>query len=161
MVHSTGIEPVTKTHPLWVARFWSKVAVGSDFQCWEWQGECGDSGHGRFNKKKAHKIAFALIFGPVPAGKIVRHRCDNPPCCNPRHLQLGTQADNMADMVERGRSARGIAHAKAKLSAEQVAYIRTNPDRLKQIDLAKRFGVTESSISYIRNGKRRIYETAE
>ena len=52
---------------------------------------------------RAHRVAWEIARGPIPEGHVVRHRCDNPPCVNPDHLELGTQADNVQDMVDRGR----------------------------------------------------------
>lgn len=109
----------------------------------------------------AHRIAYELINGKIPEGMLIRHRCDNKLCCNPRHLEIGTHNDNMADAVERSRMARGLNHPNAKLSPDQVAYIRENPHRLKQSHLAALFGVTPSTISYVKNHKRRIYERSE
>ncbi len=72
----------------------------------------------------AHRAAWEYTRGPVPAGLFVLHRCDNPPCCNPAHLFLGTQADNMADMQAKGRQAKGERHSQAKLTAGAVADMR-------------------------------------
>lgn len=77
----------------------------------------------------AHKFSYELAHGLVPAGKVVRHRCDNPKCVRPDHLLVGTQADNLADMRERGRAyfnkfQRGQQHPKAKLDASKVQRIR-------------------------------------
>lgn len=79
-------------------------------ECWEWNGKRNDNGYGIFNAKhlgyvnaRAHRVMYEHFTGPIPDGLILRHRCDNPPCVNPGHLIPGTDADNMADMVERGR----------------------------------------------------------
>ena len=78
--------------------------------CWEWRGDRNELGYGRLtlvrkglDKARVHRIMFERYFGPIPDGSVVRHKCDNPPCCNPDHLELGTMAENMADMIERGR----------------------------------------------------------
>jgi hypothetical protein len=94
-----------------VARFWARV-VKSD-GCWLWQGNttpdgyglvhCGRRPDGRVINDYAHRIAYWLTSGPIPDGLVVRHRCDNPPCCNPEHLLLGTQADNIADAQRQGK----------------------------------------------------------
>lgn len=87
-------------------RFWSKVdTFGSG--CWEWQGYVNQDGYGviGLNNKtaRAHRVAYALANGPIPDGLVVRHSCHNPACCNPDHLSIGTQRDNVQDMVDAGR----------------------------------------------------------
>lgn len=90
-------------------RFWEKVDRRSPDECWPWLGRARTSfGYGAFaigrdRANRAHRIAWELTNGPVPVGLSALHRCDNPPCCNPAHLFLGTQADNIADMVAKGR----------------------------------------------------------
>jgi hypothetical protein len=80
--------------------------------CWQWTGYKNHLGYGRANvtleRGKAklmavHRLAWMHHCGPVPAGQVVMHICDNPACINPAHLQLGTQADNLADMRAKGR----------------------------------------------------------
>lgn len=90
-------------------RFWMKVRAGKTPEdCWEWIGskrhDYGQlsSVRGR-SPHKAHRVSYEIHFGPIPDGMDVLHSCDNPPCCNPRHLRLGTAKDNARDMVERGR----------------------------------------------------------
>jgi hypothetical protein len=145
------------------ARFWSKVAVKvASQECWLWQGARTGNGYGNFSvpeaslKMAAHRVAYWLKTGEPPAADLlVRHKCDVPLCVNPLHLEIGTVADNMRDMVERGRrperDMRGEKNGAAKLTAANVEHIReliamgqTN------IAIAKRFGVTHSMISRIR-----------
>lgn len=87
-------------------RFLSKVDRSGD--CWIWTGTRASTGYGVLvdNKKRifAHRFSYELAKGPIPAGLVIRHTCDNPPCVNPAHLLTGTQADNARDMAERGRS---------------------------------------------------------
>lgn len=76
--------------------------------CHEWRGARRAGGYGAVSvavrqTDYAHRVAWQLAFGPIPDGMFVCHRCDNPPCCNPEHLFLGTNADNMRDMVAKGR----------------------------------------------------------
>lgn len=78
-------------------------------QCWEYGGTCNPDGYGKLHVGGrryvgAHRIAYQQFIGPIPTGLVVRHTCDNPPCCNPSHLTLGTVADNAKDSVERGRN---------------------------------------------------------
>lgn len=88
-------------------RFWSKVNKGSPEDCWEWTGARLPWGYGRMQKNGhlvgSHCVAYELAYGSVPKGYFVLHKCDNPPCCNPSHLFLGTNQDNMNDMISKGR----------------------------------------------------------
>jgi hypothetical protein len=95
-------------------RFWSKVATAGPDDCWPWTAATTPKGYGRWTYREggknchttAHRKAWELANGPIPAGFQVLHRCDNPPCCNPAHLWLGTHRDNMADKVAKGRQSR-------------------------------------------------------
>lgn len=88
-------------------RFWSKVEIGSTQECWEWFASLDSSGYGQIGAegklRLAHRLAWFLTFGPIPSGVCVLHTCDNPKCCNPYHLRLGTQNDNIQDMMQKGR----------------------------------------------------------
>src|SRR5262245_33607729 len=89
-----------------VERFWAKVAVGNSAECWVWQAYCRPDGYGQFqysraNPRTAHRVAYELTYGPIPAGQEVCHRCDTPPCCNPDHLFLGSHHENMTDMADK------------------------------------------------------------
>jgi hypothetical protein len=82
----------------------------TDKGCWEWNGKRNDQGYGivhaarhGLDSARAHRVMFELNAGPIPDGMVIRHRCDNPPCVNPDHLQVGTQRDNARDMSIRGR----------------------------------------------------------
>lgn len=88
-------------------RFWQRVQVGAPTSCWPWTGPTVPFGHGRYDSpvgNLAHRYAWALANLAAPGSRLVRHKCDNPPCCNPRHLELGTYADNAQDAVVRGRA---------------------------------------------------------
>lgn len=111
-------------------RFNEKVdKSGGPDACWPWTGYRLKFGHGQFYPSRrsglkrhqlTHRWAYALVHGPIPEGKCVCHRCDNPPCCNPAHLFLGTKKDNSEDMVRKGRHKRALA----KVTVEQVHAIR-------------------------------------
>jgi hypothetical protein len=106
-----------------IRRYWSKVDCSSEEGCWEWMGGRFGFGHGAFSVRRspigAHRVAFWLSGRDQTPGLVIRHRCHNPGCVNPRHLEEGTQADNVADKVAAGRQARGSTHwASGPRSAE-------------------------------------------
>lgn len=137
-------------------RFWSKVAKGHPNECWEWQASMGDM-YGKFwlNQKyeKAHRVAYILIHGDIPPGLVVRHKCDNPRCVNPNHLELGTQKDNAQDSVERNRrfKPQGELNTSAALTDEAVRAIRADPRSTRKI--AESYGVSRTSVSNIKQLK--------
>lgn len=140
--------------------FWSRVdRSGGPDACWPWL-RCRVGGYGQFRrdgvKYYAHRIAYELTFGSAD-GLEVRHSCDNPPCCNPRHLIAGTHAENMADMVRRGRHGstrhpecrpRGDRQYRAKLGEADVRAIRERGNESKRA-LAREFDVSTWTIDRI------------
>ncbi len=90
-----------------IAAFWSKIDRSEVESCWPWFGGKLQSGYGgawwRGRHTGSHRVAYELANGPIPGGLQVLHRCDNPPCCNPAHLFIGTHLDNMRDKVDKGR----------------------------------------------------------
>lgn len=86
-------------------RFWDRVAIGQPDECWEWQGSLRGDGYGQFYAHGKHRSVhrFAHYITTLEWPPVVRHKCDNRRCCNPHHLEGGTQQDNMRDVVERGR----------------------------------------------------------
>lgn len=114
-------------------------------------------------RKYAHRLSYELKFGEIPKGLYVCHKCDNPPCHRPSHLFLGTQKDNIADMVKKGRSAygdkngsrkhpermpRGINHVNSKLNPSKIRRIRKmwSDGKLRMKDIGKIFKVDAVSI---------------
>jgi len=88
-------------------KFWASLDIRGNEDCWEWQRGRDDGGYGCvcYSGKRygAHRLAWELTNGPIPEGLLVCHSCDNPPCCNPKHLFLGTHGDNMQDALTKGR----------------------------------------------------------
>ncbi len=102
----------------------------------------------------AHRLAWLIFYGPIPKGKWVLHKCDNPPCCNPAHLFLGTTQDNTADRDAKGRTAKGERSGNAKLTDAQVRAIRSNYDGKvgSQQRLAKKHAVSTDYVLKIVRG---------
>lgn len=141
-------------------RFWEKVDKTET--CWLWTGALLKTGYGsiRVNHKaeRAHRVAYELTIGPIPEGMLLRHSCDTPRCVNPAHLIPGTKSDNTQDALERGQHVVGEDHYKCKIPNHAIATIRAAlvagvPGKY----LAKQFGVGESMISHIKNGKKRRF----
>jgi hypothetical protein len=93
-----------------VTRFWLKVDRRGDNECWLWTASTTGNGYGQFSPTchppktgYAHRFSYELHYGPIPAGMLVCHTCDNPRCVNPKHLFLGTHQDNATDMKQKGR----------------------------------------------------------
>lgn len=146
-----------------VGRFWSKVARAGADQCWEWLDNktrgygriwIGGRGPGRGLAMLAHRIAWELTNGPPPEGMVVMHRCDNPGCCNPAHLALGIQADNVADMVAKRRQQRGSRSGRTSLTEADVLKIRELAATGKlQKDIRAAYRIGSATISNIVTGQ--------
>lgn len=108
--------------------FWDNVNKTDG--CWEWQKSRSPTGYGHISIGKeghAHRMAWMLAYGPIPPGMWVLHKCDNPPCCRPDHLFLGTAKDNAADRDMKGRNGvqdKGNLSLNRKLTATQVIFIQ-------------------------------------
>lgn len=155
------------------ARFWAKVDKSSgEDGCWLWtaarSNRTGPSGYGSFRMSGkhwlAHRLAWAMDRGRDPGKLLVCHRCDNPPCCNPRHLFAGTHTDNARDSVAKDRHARGGRNGHAKLTRSAVLQLRRVLPRLPRgatdtnlasgvmRDLMRGYGVDQSVISRVVRG---------
>ena len=126
--------------------------------CWEWQAFLDSDGYGTlrvgYKMMKAHRVSYALTFGPFDSALLVCHDCDNPSCVNPDHLFLGTNADNSADMTSKGRQAKGEANGRSKLTEADIPAImaqRATGATMRAI--ARDFGVSHFVISNITRGK--------
>lgn len=127
--------------------------------CWIWNGSrnkrtgYGHFCHGQMNDL-AHRVMYMLWFGEIPDGLVVRHSCDNPSCVKPDHLKIGTQAENVSDMVERGRSTRGEKNPMARMTEDMVreARILCKVFGVSHEKLARRFGVARRTVSSAVNG---------
>ena len=108
--------------------FWSRVQILGPNDCWLWQASRNRKGYGQVSVNSesvpAHRVAWELTYGPIPDGLWVLHKCDNPPCTNPSHLFLGTNADNVADKVAKNRQPVGTKTHNAKLTEQQVIEAR-------------------------------------
>lgn len=141
--------------------FWARVDIKGKNDCWEFIGS-HRGGYGNIvleNKMWAtHRLAWYLIYGEIPInnttqhGSVIRHSCDNPGCCNPNHLRIGTQLDNVNDRTARGRSSRhsqkGESHGGSKLTESDVRAIRISTDTNR--NLSMKYGVSRSRISAIK-----------
>ena len=138
-------------------RFWNKVNKQAENGCWEWAAYRIRGGYGQFKldgtMELAHRTSWMFEHGPIPAGLLVLHHCDNPSCVNPAHLFLGTQADNMRDKAEKGRASRlpGESNGMAKLTEADVHAIRS--DNRSQRTIAADYGVGKTMIGDIKNRK--------
>jgi hypothetical protein len=162
-----------------ISRFWSRVdKSGGHGACWPYtgcrNGNGGDDGYGlvRVGKKRmvAHRVAWTLEHGALPSQPfntcdklLVLHRCDNPPCCNPEHLFVGTHKDNAQDKISKGRAyvqprkerpppRTGPTRARRKLSDDQVRTIRAL-SAMGPTKLGATFGVNAGTIWNLLNGR--------
>lgn len=149
----------TNTPELIQERFWDRMTKCPLTKCWEWTG-CttnGGYGHIKFCGKLilTHRLSWLITNGDIPVNINVCHSCDNPKCCNPEHLFLGSQHDNVMDCSSKGRmrDCSGEANPNVKLSDDQVAQIR-NSDK-SNVELAKELGVHRSHVWAVRRGQKR------
>lgn len=125
--------------------------MGAEDECWLWMAGVNNTGYGRIRANGeamlAHRVAWFMANGEFPLRDVL-HSCDNPRCVNPKHLRLGSHADNMRDMAKRLRS------GNRKLSPSDVKEIRRRlASGEKQWDVARAYGLRQCSISDIKLGK--------
>lgn len=156
-----------KTPEQQIEAFWNRVdRSGGENSCWLWTSSRKKGGYGGISWKgkqdRAHRIAYSLTYGEIPDGLYVLHECDNPPCCNPKHLFLGTHLENMQDRDRKGRNINraGEDHPMCVLSDDQVTTIRlryaSGEFSLKQI--GAEYNVSETLIGLIIRYKLRVLD---
>lgn len=127
--------------------------------CRVWTGYSTQDGYGRMrvngHMQMTHRVAYELAYGQVPDGLMICHRCDVRSCCNPHHLFTGTNAENMVDMVAKGRQSSGANRPDAKLDRAKVGAMRAGRAQGKTIRLlAAEFGVGKSTVEQVVNYKK-------
>jgi len=146
-----------KPHTIDEAFFASRSIYNESTGCREWSLRRNATGYGQAKHRgrnyMAHRLAWAMVHGPIPEGMIVCHQCDNPSCVNVKHLFLGTTQDNVDDKMHKGRHVvtRGSKSHHARLTEAHVAQILE--DKRRQREVAAEYGVTQSTIAFIKSGK--------
>lgn len=152
-------------------RFWRKVdrAAGPG-ACWPWTGGRKTAGYGNFCVDRrtntfviAHRYAYEQVHGAIPDGMYVCHRCDNPWCCNPAHLFVGTAAENNRDMRQKGRAPRVVitesrrrelSRVRGRLTEDQVRAIwGLRASRRSAMSVARELGVSYHSVHSVWRGQ--------
>ncbi len=137
-------------------RFATKFTPEPFSGCWLWTAGVSGDGYGAIKRngrqERAHRLAWEMLHGPIPAGLLVLHQCDVPLCVNPAHLFLGTAKDNYADSKQKGRntSHTGENNGSAKLIAAQVRQIRSATG--SQRGIATKFGISQERVWAIKRG---------
>lgn len=149
-----------------LARYWAKVDRRGDDECWLWTASTFRNGYGQFRIQQpggdgkqqtclAHRMAWQLSHGPVPAGQSVLHTCDVRRCQNPKHLFLGDHTANMRDAARKGRLSVPRPSRQVITDAQCDDIVALARAGMKQADIAARYGVTKTFVSLLAKGKRR------
>lgn len=156
---STRLGHPNRKWPTLLERFWAKVDKAPGYgpwgDCWVWTAYRDEFGYGRLNRRgfsggMAHRTSYDINVGTIPPGMMVRHRCDNPSCVRPDHLELGTAQQNSDDQTERGRqrAPKGAAHHSNKLTDDQARAIFYDPRTQREI--AAEYGISQSAVMMIK-----------
>ncbi len=135
--------------------FWNGMIKKDENDCWIWVRCNNGSGYGITTLKGirylTHRLAYEITYGAIPKGMYVLHTCDNPSCCNPKHLKLGTQFDNMKDMTDKKRRVVGEDSHYSKLSEKHILEIRElySTGNYTQRELSKRYNISFQGIHVI------------
>ena len=159
--HSARLKPARSVEE----HFWNNIDKRGPDECWEWQGPIDPNGYGvvltRRRPRRAHRVSYEIHNSPIPKGKVICHACDNPPCCNPAHLWLGTQADNLADMYAKNRHSKtrtytkkGEKHHRSRFTDAQARQMRAEYQErgITLRAIALEYGVTVATIWKIVHG---------
>lgn len=148
-------------------RLYRSIEVRGSDECWPWIMKSLCQGYGFISRGRrsegkvlAHRAMWEVINGPIPDGEghhgtVVLHTCDNRLCCNPAHLRLGTQAENVRDMARKGRRVNtahpGSRHGNSKLDEQGVHLIRAG--KLSDADAVQRYGIAKATLKNIKSGR--------
>jgi carbonic anhydrase/acetyltransferase-like protein (isoleucine patch superfamily) len=141
-----------------IERLKGNVRIESGSGCWLWRGSLHANGYGKFSigmrTLLAHRASYELFVGTIPSKMFVCHRCDVRSCVNPEHLFVGSHAENMLDMRQKGRAHKviGSMARNAKLSEDDVIDIRNSDGSVKALSVL--YGVSHGLISDVRHGKK-------
>ena len=139
-----------------IDRFWSKVDIKSEDECWEWLGPLRGKGYGyiviEHKKIKANRFSWIITNGLIPTEKLVLHNCDNSKCVNPNHLYIGSHSDNMRDRCSRYN---GMIGRTNRFTEEKIQIIKLLYSKgITQRSIAERLGLSQSYISMLIHNKR-------
>lgn len=145
------------------SRFWSKVDIGREDDCWNWLGSTVTNGYGGFlldgRLRNAHRVSWILTNGIIASSKVlVCHSCDNRLCCNPKHLFLGSYRDNREYAIRKGRRTEidGMNNPMAWIPSETVQAIRKLwKSGMTHGSIAELTKVSRPHVTNILNGRRR------
>jgi hypothetical protein len=153
-------------------KLWRRIDRRGPDECWPYTGATDRRGYGRpgyglgldeqgrpkTKRYYAHRRVYELLVGPIPEGKILLHTCDNPPCCNPAHLRVGTDADNKRDSIAKDRHARGERTRRNVLTEDLVLEIREefrflSERKTNAKELAEKYGVAPGTVYLAATGR--------